>query len=361
MIPYFLLIFLPLIVWVISKRYRIISGNAILYETKTGFVDVFMVIFLLLLCLRGLPCGNDTLQYLNLYREYSAADFFSLFSDYEHEFGYKLLNKLVGTVVDNYQVFLSVTAVICVVPVWYFYKKESENEILTIALFLTVAPFVMYFSGIRQAISMGLGIPAWYLAKNKKLWWFIAIVILAMQFHLSAFVLVAIYPLYHAKITKKWLWFVVPLIAAVYFFKKPIFNFLLTLLWDDYDAITETGATTVLMLLVIFAIYSYVIPDDALLDKDTIALRNLLLLSVVIQIFAMLHPLSMRMNYYFLLFVPVLIPKIAKRSKKRYTEVAKASVVIMSVYFLYYFISGIIIDRDTLNTIPYIPFWADTF
>ena len=359
MIPYFLLIVLPLIVRVISKKYRITSGHKQLYETRTAALDVFMFLFFLLLALRGLNCGNDTRQYWNLFNRYNASSLVDLVQSGSHELGYKLLNKLIGTTTGSYQVFLFTTAMLCVWPVWYFYKQASENQLLTIALFLTVAPFVMYFSGIRQAIAMSLGVPAWYATKNKKIGAFILAVVFAMQFHTSAIVLFALYPLYYAKITKTWLWFVIPCMVAVYVLRQQIFTFLFTFLWKEYDSITETGAVNVLILLIMFAIYSYVIPDETCLDDDVIAMRNILLLSVVLQIFAMLHPLSMRMNYYFLLFVPILIPKIANRTRVRYSEVAKLSIVVLTIYFIYYFLNNTIRGSDDLNIAPYIPFWEN--
>lgn len=359
MVPYFLLVVAPVLVRIIGKNYRFINEKKVLYETHAGSIDVFMLWFLLLLALRGTQCGIDTKQYLRMYREYSIQNFTQLLSDYRHEFGFKLLNRFVGVVAGNYQVLLMVTAVICVYPLWHFYKRESEIQLLTIALFLTVAPYMMYFSGIRQAIAISLGIPAWYAAKHKKLWLFLTAVLLALQFHSSAFVLLLIYPLYHARITKKWLWFVVPCMVVVFVFRTVIFSFLITFLWKEYSEATATGATTILILLIMFGLYSYVLPEDKDLDGDTIALRNILLLSIVLQIFAMLHPLSMRMNYYFLIFVPILIPKIANRSKKQFTQIARLSVIVMTVYFMYYFISSVITDKDSLNIFPYIPFWKN--
>jgi hypothetical protein len=339
-----------------SKEYRFTKGNKVLYETQTLSIDVFMLIFFLLLAFRGLKCGSDTKQYLRLFNEYRTQNIVQLFSSYEHEFGYKLVNRLIGAVTTNYQVLLVFTAAICVYPLWYFYKRESENQLLSIALFLTVAPYMMYFSGIRQAIAMSLGIPAWYAAKNKKLGRFIAMVILATQFHTSALMLFLLYPMYHLKITKKWLWFVGPCMIIVFVFRSFVFNFLFRLMWQEYELTEGTGATNILILLVLFGMYSYIIPDEALMDNDTIAMRNFMLLSIVIQIFAMLHPLSMRMNYYFLIFVPILIPKIAKRSKKEYAEVAQLSEVVMIAYFMYYFINNVITDDDALNIFPYISF-----
>lgn len=359
MIPYFLLFGLPILAWLIGDRYRITINKRVLLESNTVPIDLFMLVFFLMLTLRGLNCGNDTIQYYRIFHDYGKMSYAKIIEAYDQEQGFRLLSKFVYEISENYQFFLGVTSGVCVLPLWYFYRRESQNQLLTIAAFLAVAPFIMYFSGIRQAVAMSLGILAWYAAKNKRPIYFLLIVFLAMQFHNSAFMLILIYPLYIARITKKWLFLVIPFMIFVYVFKVPIFNFLLQFLWEEYETTPETGATTTLVLLIIFAVYSYVIPDDAMLDRDLIGLRNILLLSVVIQFFVLLHPLAMRMNYYFLLFVPVLIPKIAARSKKGFEQVTKLSVNIMIVYFLYFFVNKMVKDIDSLNIFPYIPFWQN--
>jgi drug/metabolite transporter (DMT)-like permease len=160
------------------------------------------------------------------------------------------------------------------------------------------------------------------------------------------------------KITKKWLWFVVPCMVAVYIFRAPIFNVLFTLLWQEYDATDVTGAVTILILLIMFGFYSYILPADQDLDKDTIALRNILLLSIVIQIFAMLHPLSMRMNYYFLIFIPIAIPKIVLAAKDNNIQLTKLSVVVMNLVFTAWFFYNAYFGADMLQLYPYVPYWS---
>lgn len=357
MIPYILLIVLPVLAWLVRGRYRLTFDGRLLYEKPVGSIDVFMGVFFLLLALRGVECGIDTPQYLVLFNTYSEQDVAQLLSSYDHEIGFKLLIRLVGMVGGNYQLFLAITSLLCVWPLYHFYKRESEKQLLTISLFLTVAPFVMYFSGIRQAMAMSMGIAAWYCAREKKLLPFIAIVLMLMQFHRSAVIVFILYPLYHVRITRRWLWFVIPCMALVFVLRTQIFSAVLVLMWEDYGGVRETGATAVLVLLILFGIYSYIIPDESLMDKDTIAMRNILLLTITIQFFAMLHTLAMRMNYYFLIYIPILIPKIANRSKKRYKQIADLSVVVMTVFFIYYFISSGINGSDDLSIYPYIPFW----
>lgn len=359
MTPYIILFAVPMIIWIINDKIRFHTGEKLIYSTNSLSIDVFMLIFMFLLAFRGTLCGIDTKQYLRLFEQYSTTDFLDLAESGQHEIAYKLLNKIIGIIFGNYQFVLVITAVLCVCPLWYFYKRESDLAPLTIALFLSVAPFAMYISGIRQSIAMSMGVFAWYAAKNKKLWRFIFIVFLAMQFHSSAFLMFILYPLYHSRITKKWLWFVIPGLVVLYIFRTTVFNFLLQFLWDEYNTTTETGAFLIFLLLILFAIYSYVMVNEESLDQDTVALRNILLLSVANQIFAMLHPLSMRINYYFLIFVPVLIPKIVRKCKKEFVSVGKISVVVMILYFLYHFVMTMVTDDDPLNVFPYIPFWEN--
>lgn len=359
MIPYFLLVALPLLAHFISPQYRLVMKGKRLCETRTLPLDAFMLGFMLMLAFRGTDCGSDTIQYLRLFRQYSRLSMEGIFQKYDHELGYKLLNKLIYVLGGDYQVLLGITAIVCVWPLWHFYRRETDDQLLTIALFLYVAPFVMYFSGIRQSIAMSLGILAWYAARKRKLIRFLLIVFLAIQFHNSAFMLLCLYPLYRVKITRKWLWAVVPCILAIFAFRKVIFTYLLSLLWDEFGSISTTGATSVLLLLILFSVYSYMVPDESKMDSDMLAMRNILLLSAVLQIFAMLHPLSMRMNYYFLIFVPALIPKVAGASKNKYKQITKLSTIVMTVYFMYAFINNVLRDNDVLNIFPYIPFWAN--
>lgn len=359
MIPYFLLVFFPLLLTRLGDTYRIRLGKKVLFESKTAVIDSFMFILFLMLAFRGQQCGSDTRQYIRMFEYYSRHDFIYILQSGDHEIGFRILTKLSSILANNSQVYLAITSLACVLPLWHFYRNESDNHPLTISIFMFFPTFLMCFSGIRQAIAISIGVLAWYAARSKSLVKFIALVIIAMQFHVSAFILFLLYPMYGAKVTKKWLLAIIPLMAFVFVFKKPIFNYALTLLWEEYDSTPETGATAILWLLILFAIYAYVIPDEQKLDQDIIGMRNILLLSIVIQFFAMLHPLSMRMNYFFLIFVPSLITKVAKRRKRRFAQVTNLSVIVMTVYFVYYFVMNVINDNDVLNIFPYIPFWRN--
>ena len=98
----------------------------------------------------------------------------------------------------------------------------------SIVLFCIMSTFVMMFSGIRQMLAIGLGFIAYDFTRKRKLMPFVLICLLALTVHTSAFMLLFMYPLYHARITRKSLMFLVPILAALFAFNQQIFGALVT-------------------------------------------------------------------------------------------------------------------------------------
>jgi hypothetical protein len=84
-------------------------------------------------------------------------------------------------------------------------------------------------------------------------------------------------------------------------------------------------------------------------------------MALMLQCFAPVHVLAMRLNYYFIIFIPVLIPKILKYHKRSLKKLTIASQVVMIGFFVLYYLINTYESCKTgisdLNTYPYIPFW----
>ena len=270
-----------------------------------------------------------------------------------------LLNKLISLFTSDFQWVIAVTAIITVIPIWYVYKKESEDAYITISLFVMLPTFAMSFSGLRQAIAVSFGALAYEFTKNKKPLRFVIAVAIAFLFHKSALILLLMYSLYWARITKKWLVAIVPAMVAIFALNRPIFAFLQKLISDFYTtAATETNAYTMIVLFVLLAVFAFVIPDDKECDFDLIGFRNLLLFAIVIQMFVPLHTLAMRFNYYYIIFIPLLISKVVKYRSKRYNQVALLAKYVMIVFFVCYFFINTS-SRNPLDIYPYKFFFSD--
>jgi hypothetical protein len=171
--------------------------------------------------------------------------------------------------------------------------------------------------------------------------------------------LVFMYPLYHARITKKWLYVVVPILALCFVFNRQIFGSLSLILeqYTEYDTeITSTGAYTMLILFGAFVVFSFLIPDENKMDAELIGLRNFLLMAFALQMFAPLHTLAMRMGYYYMIFIPLLLPKIIACRSRRWNQVAILGRHVMVAFFLLYFFATAS-GGGGLHVFPYHFFW----
>ena len=325
-------------------------------KTNRNTILFFFIGMIVLIWLRAPYIGSDTRNYLRAFERASRLGFSDIFEAYDGEYGYYILNMLIAMLYDNKQFFLLCIALVSVIPVMCFYKKYSENALITIGLFLLFL-FSMYFSGMRQICAMAFAFPAYYAAKEKKIFRFSLCVLAAMMFHTSAFALALLYPIYHAKIKKNSFILLVPVIMFVYWQRANIFLFLLGFMPERYEEgyaeLTASAAVAVLLLMVLLVMFTYITADEKKLDQELIGLRNLLVLSMVLQIFASINNIAMRLNYYYLLFVPVTISKYVHLSRRRYVQVARLAEVILSVFFIIYFISQMYTGADILNIFPY--------
>ena len=354
MLPYFILLIVPGIVYFCFRH----SPKHEQADRRT--LTVFFVLLYLLLALRHNTVGNDYGTYSYYFDAISNTEWGSLFS-LDMEMGYVLLNKVVSVFTDNFQWFLAVSSAIIVLPIWYVYRKHSEDAPMTILLFVNAATFVMFFSGIRQSIAIAIGCLAFECARNKKWIKFLITVVVAMLFHQSAFILLLLYPVCHYRLSRKSFFYFLPAYLILIIFNRQIFSVLLTVSGMYTETrMSSTGAYTTLILFALFAVYSMVIPDENRLDKTGRMFRNILLFSLAIQMFAPVHNTVMRLNYYFIIFMPLLIPKIIRYHDEKQEKITQVSKIVIFVFFtVYFFYHGYTCMQtgQGLHSFPYHFFW----
>ena len=366
MLAYYLLLGIPLLLELITTFNASNSLNAITVEqrikSERKIIVVFFVILFLLLAFRSKDIGVDLDTYEYFFYRVKNLKWGSVWGASPESF-FSILNKIISYIGGDFQFFLAVVAFITVVPFAVFYYKECENALLTISIFINVSIFTMFFSGLRQTIAFSIGIIVFYCVKKKKKLAFLLWVLVAYLFHNSAFLLLILYPIYHIKLTKKSFKLIVPIMVVVFIFKKQVFNFLLDFLSDDYldkyGKYQETGAYTIFILFVLFTIYSFVGIEDEHLDKNTMGLRNILVVATCFQMFVSLHNVAMRMNYYFIPFIPVVISKITASSNKEERNIVRIINSVLIVFFLVYFFYTAYTGEDILEVFPYKTFWSE--
>ena len=349
MLPYLCLILIPICL----QHIKIKNLN---YQAKKRFVlKLFLFMLFIVLALRHEQIGNDTRNYSMFFGRAGN----SVRSYFSSEPGFGLLMRLVDQITDSSQLFFAIVAMICVGLIAPTYNEMCEDAGLTIILYCILSTFPMMFSGLRQMIAIGVGFIAFRFVRERRIIPFLISVLAGISFHNSAFMLLFMYPLYHAKITKKWLYVVVPIMALVFVFNRQIFLALSTVAsrFSRFDGtLEETGAYLMIVLFGLFCVFSYVIPNEEELDADVLGMRNFLLFATAIQLFAPLNTLVMRLNYYYIIFIPLLLPRIIKHRKARWGQVALLARHIMVVCFMFYFFVNLVRSRP-LHIYPYHFFW----
>lgn len=374
MLPYVILMFAPLLLYQISltkddksnrEGWFISIGKEPRILNNSLIVPAFFLLLILLLSCRSEMVGKDLLIYKDKFETAAIYSFRSTLK-VEEDTLFSVMNWVIRQFTDSFQVYLTIVALITVLPIAMIYSDDKQYGFLKIVLFMNMSVFIMIFSGLRQSLAISIGMIAYKYVKEKKPLRFLLFALIAWGFHHTGFMILLYYPLYHLRLQKNQRWFAIPFVATIFAFNKQIFGWLTdvasSVFGDRYDVeVQETGAYLMIILFVLFAIAAFFFPDDEKMDDETVGLRNFLLMTVLLQCFAPVHNLAMRMNYYFIVFVPITVPKILKYSKDNIKDVAKiAKIVIVGFFVAYYLYTTYVSCKtgiSTLGTYPYIPFW----
>ena len=366
--PYFAMVGVPMFLSALGHSTNLNQKN-LNYKFNKSVINAFFFIWLVLLCFRSITVGIDLYNYRDMFMRfsgYSLRQIFSFSKETEIEIGYVLLSKFTSLFTSNFHWQIIIVAIISVVPIWKMYKADdSIFPFLTIVLFLNLGLFSIYFSALRQVLAMTFCVPVYKYTKEKRFLLCMLMVACAFLFHKSAIVLLLFYPIYHLRLKKQWhFFFILPIVAILYIFRSTIFNVLVALLEEVSDRYSgsagSTGAYSMFLLLLILTAFAFFIPDHSNTDAETVGLRNILVLSLIIQIFAGVHSLAMRMNYYYLIFIPLLIPKIIQGSSEKNRSLIRLALLVMLSFFTFFYFYKAYTDADILQVYPYIPFWRTT-
>ena len=366
MLPYLLLLFVSFVIPLIIYRLdTTMSGDAVdefIRKRNKTTIILFFLGFIILLSLRDITVGRDLHEYKIIFNTCIVTPFKKL-PNLRWELGFTIYNKLISFISKDYRFFLIITAIIILFPIYKLYSQEKKYSFLIIVLFLNMPCFLMIFSGLRQAIATSIGVLAYLAIKNKRYFLSVLLILLAMTFHVSAFVLVLIYPAQVCKVKTIHLLCIVPAMLGIYFFRLPILSFAIRLLpskyVEAYGEIQQTGAYGMLILFLIFLVFSFVIMDETAMSKQDYFMRNILLISTLFQFFVPIHGLIQRASYYFLIFVPISIMSVVQSPKRYLKNISNLAVIVIECFFVvYFFFCAVFSTNNMLDVFPYKFFWS---
>ena len=326
------------------------------------FILFFAGLFLLL-SLRHISVGTDLREYERMFTLCQSTSFRHL-SELDWEVGYSIYSKLVSLISGNYRFFLIVTAAVTLLPIYVVYAREKRFSLLTVLLFINMPCFLMIFSGLRQAMAVSIGVLVYMALEKKRYVRGALLILLAASFHTSAVVLVLLYPAFIWKVKSRHLLGIIPAMVLIYLCREPILSFLIRHLPDRYEKfygeLEQTGAIGMLLLFMLFSLFSFLISDESVMTPKDHVLRNVLLLSTIFQLFVPIHGMVQRASYYFLIFAPLSLTAVVQIPRARWKQISSVAVMVMVCFFtVYFFYHGSFSSDNLLDVFPYRFLWSN--
>lgn len=299
----------------------------LLISGRKQYIILVSLLLILQSGLRNWAVGADTYAYYVAFERVKLMSWTQIFDTFKQYYqvgegkdpGYLIFQKIIQVVVNDYQIYLILIAVMFFTALGYFiYKNTKYITDVMFAFVLYSALFYSFFSitGIRQTIATVATLWGFELIKKKKLIPFILIILLASTIHKSVLVFLPFYFLANFQKTKLIYTVAVLIFPLVMIFRRPVAYFLaissgsenyLQFALSDMEAGTPTF--TVLMVLVI--LFGWIFMKDLLKLKPSLSrIYNAMALAFVFTPLTWVDPSLMRVVQYFSIFMLLFIPQV---------------------------------------------------
>lgn len=272
--------------------------------------------------------GGGYIEAFEKISKFSWREVFSL-SYMNYEKGYIILNKLIGSIWLNTNFFILVCSFLSIFPIFVVVYKKSCDSLFSIFIYTGIPCFLMTYSGLRQAIAIGICFFALIFVEKKKILPFVLTILLAFSIHSSAIVFLIAYPVYHMQLGRNARFVSVFIIPVVYMLREQLFDIFAGLLLGDPSETYGEGSSTLFLVFSLIYVFCIIFSDYS---KKQNGYMNLFLLACCTQAFGQVHNLAMRITYYFMTTLVILLPSVLKKVKMSSGERVLSSTLIMGAF-----------------------------
>lgn len=301
-----------------------------LFASTTSSMYVFFwgTILVLLVALRSTDVGNDTHMYEYIFNSMKSYDSYldwvavhTYTSGTDH--GYYILCFLISRFAD-YRVFLVISAILTVSPVIYVVNRFSKNIPLSLILYVCFPYYTFCMSGLRQSYALALISIAYCFVKERKVWHYLIVCVVAFSFHSSSLLFVPVYWITKIRNTKKTRIVIVLAILLCFVFRNDIWNVATLFARQQYTS-NDAGGVMMCIFMILSAIlgiyYRRVfLEPNADLNTSEKELLYLQVLAAMIVPLSLINSAISRIYFYyhlfFILYVPVLLQSIRSRNER---------------------------------------------
>ena len=323
------------------------------------FVYASFSVLFFISALRGYGVGIDTQHYVDkflLIQNYSFGEILSSLYTERVEFGYALLNKILGCIFGTPRaIIVANSAIVCYGMAKYTYRYSNASHIAVI-LFVCSGVFLHSLNITRQIMACVMMINAWGALTYKQYWksalWYLA----GVSFHVTSIVFAVVYFYYLFRENKKLVFITFSISMLLAMFYRPILalisHFVTSIGYLDNakDKVSAGGIWLVWMielLLSAFFIASYYL-DKKTWSKININIRiidsaSLICVPIFVVYYIVFTYIGTQFNYmdrfglYFMLFTIPLFINFGKVADKNWGKYSIIYWVGLQICFIGYF------------------------
>lgn len=226
----------------------------------------------------------------------------------------------------------------------YSIWKLSDAPLFSLLLFICLGIFFNSLNGVRQHAAIALSVYSWQFILKRELGRFLLIIVLAMSFHMTAFLVLPLYWFGVCKFPRNLLIAICPIFILFSFVAEPVVRWLTTLipqytLYEESDYIMANSnilarlRSIFPLILFVFCICFYYRLSSSIKSRFIL---NLSLISIFCTLLFPSISLMIRIGYYFQVAFIFLIPMISKRLLFRDAVIFKFFCIIYGLSFLYF-------------------------
>lgn len=287
---------------------------AIYNETKNEKTKKWLFVagctaIVLIVGLRSDRTGNDTIGYVRSFLSIDTVNWKNVTREYSKDTGYFFFVKLIRCFTDSKVIFLLITALASLIGIFDLIKRNSKSPVLALFFYVTIGNFLFVFTGVRQSIAMSICMLAVRFIQSKKLIPFLLLVLLAAQFHHSAYIFIVMYFLGQRKVTAMAMIINFAVTVAAYLSYEKLLDVANEVLEYNYDVEqTDNGFIFFFILICIISLALLTKTKWVKGLKETVVL-NSGIICIIVWVFRLIGRTAERPSMYWLNVIPVVLPE----------------------------------------------------
>lgn len=257
--------------------------------------------------LRSNYTGPDTIGYVESFQKIVNIKWESIATAYTKDLGFYYFTKLLRSITDSAVVFKLVTAFLSLIGVFYLCWNNTKRPVLALYFYVTIGNLGFVLTGIRQAIAMSFCMLAVRYIQKRRIIPFVLLVLIAAQFHHSAYIFLVMYFLGTRRVDAFNMLITVGVTIAAYFSYERLLDIANEVLDYDYEVEELSNGGIFIVILLIILVLALITKSNWMKDVKERVIMNVGVLAGVIWVFRLIGRTAERPSMYFLNAIPVVL------------------------------------------------------